>query len=35
MSIRERFEIDQKKLRDKLIEIGSLTEVALSKSCLL
>ncbi|MDQ0224864.1 phosphate signaling complex protein PhoU [Metabacillus niabensis] len=32
MSIRERFEIDQKKLRDKLIEIGSLTEVALSKS---
>ncbi|PMC39634.1 phosphate transport system regulatory protein PhoU [Bacillus sp. UMB0899] len=32
MSIRERFEIDQKRLRDKLIEIGSLTEVALSKS---
>ncbi|HZH62910.1 MAG TPA: phosphate signaling complex protein PhoU [Metabacillus sp.] len=32
MSIRERFDIDQQKLRDKLIEIGSLTEVALSKS---
>nr|WP_307347241.1 phosphate signaling complex protein PhoU [Metabacillus malikii] len=32
MSIRGRFEIDQKRLRDKLIEIGSLTEAALSKS---
>lgn len=32
MGIRERFEIDLKKLRDKLIEIGSLTEIALSKS---
>lgn len=32
VSIRERFDIDQQKLRDKLIEIGSLTEVALSKS---
>ncbi|PGT77684.1 phosphate signaling complex protein PhoU [Bacillus sp. AFS040349] len=32
MSIRERFEIDLKNLRDKLIEIGSITEIALNKS---
>ncbi|APH04377.1 phosphate signaling complex protein PhoU [Bacillus weihaiensis] len=32
MSVREKFEFDLKNLRDKLIEIGSLTEVALNKS---
>jgi phosphate transport system protein len=32
MSVREKFDFDLKNLRDKLIEIGSLTEVALSKA---
>ncbi|TXC92412.1 phosphate signaling complex protein PhoU [Metabacillus litoralis] len=32
MSVREKFDVDLKNLRDKLIELGSLTEVALNKS---
>jgi phosphate transport system protein len=32
MSVREKFDFDLKNLRDKLIEIGSLTEIALSKA---
>ncbi|WP_226667410.1 phosphate signaling complex protein PhoU [Metabacillus litoralis] len=32
MSVREQFDFDLKNLRDKLIELGSVTEIALSKS---
>ncbi|WP_026558744.1 phosphate signaling complex protein PhoU [Bacillus sp. J37] len=32
MGVREKFDFDLKNLRDKLIELGSLTEVALTKS---
>ncbi|QGQ47275.1 phosphate signaling complex protein PhoU [Metabacillus sediminilitoris] len=32
MSVREKFDFDLKNLQDKLIEIGSLTEIALTKA---